>query len=192
MTLRRVHTALIAFGANLPFEGRTPLLTLDLAIKSFPEVDLPIPIVSRFFATPCFPAGAGPDYINAAALLRVASSVEAPDLLAKLHLIEEKFGRQRNKRWGRRTLDIDLLAFDDQVLPDPDTQSRWRNLDPSHQSQEAPDQLVLPHPRLQDRAFVLVPLKDVAPDWRHPLLQLSVAEMLAALPAAMRDEIQPL
>ncbi len=191
MTLRRARTALIALGANLPFDGHVPSVTLSLAVKSLADVGLPNPQVSRFFATPCFPVGTGPDYINAAVLLQVAPDIRAAELLAKLHLIETKFGRERHVRWGMRTLDLDLLALDDEVLPDPATQSRWRDLDPLRQIEESPEELVLPHPRLQDRAFVLVPLNDVAPTWRHPVLQRTVAEMLAALPASSRAEIRP-
>ena len=192
MTMRHFQTGLIAFGANLPFEGRSPEQTLHLAINTFPKVNLTISSVSRFFATPCFPAGAGPDYVNAAALLQVETTLSAQEVLSRLHQVEAMFGRERRQRWGMRTLDIDLLALGDVVLPDVATQSLWRNLDPTQQAHKTPDGLILPHPRLQDRAFVLVPLADVAPDWRHPVLKRTVVQMMAALPAADLAEMRPL
>jgi 2-amino-4-hydroxy-6-hydroxymethyldihydropteridine diphosphokinase len=152
--------------------------------------------VSRLFATPCFPAGAGPDYVNAAAKISFTPEGSAADalasLLARLHAVEALFGRKREQRWGMRTLDIDLLAMGDSVLPDAQTQDHWRNLPAEAQIGTTPDRLILPHPRLQDRAFVLVPLADVAPDWVHPRTGLSVRDMLAALPAAERDAVKPL
>ena len=188
----RTTFALLALGANLPFEGQPPEATLRLAINRFAQVNLAVPRVSRFFATPCFPAGAGPDYINAAALLAVDAGLDASDLLARLHQIEAMFGRSRTRRWGMRTLDIDLIALGDAVVPDAATQARWRTLDPARQGLETPDGLILPHPRMQDRAFVLVPLADVAPHWRHPLLGLTVDQMIAALPAADLAGMQPI
>ncbi len=190
--MQQLQIALIAFGANLPFEGMSPAETLRAAIAGFPNVGLALPTVSRFFATPCFPVGAGPDYVNAAALLLVDRRISPDDLLARLHQIEAGFGRQRSQRWGMRTLDIDLLALGDTVLPDAATQTRWRDLDPALQASQTPQGVILPHPRLQDRAFVLMPLADVAADWRHPILKLTVAQMLAALPADDLADIRPL
>ena len=89
-------------------------------------------------------------------------------------------------------MDIDLLAVGESVLPDADTQDAWRTMAPEMQRREAPDGLILPHPRLQDRAFVLVPLADVAPDWVHPRTRLTVRQMLEALPLADREAVKPL
>jgi 2-amino-4-hydroxy-6-hydroxymethyldihydropteridine diphosphokinase len=184
--------ALIAFGANLPFEGDPPEVTLHRAVAALGEEGLSVLAVSRFFATPCFPAGAGPDYVNAAAEIDCGQAVDLAAVLARLHAVEARFGRQRVQRWGMRTLDIDLLAMGDSVLPDAATHDRWRELRADAQIGSTPDRLILPHPRLQDRAFVLVPLADVAPDWVHPRLGLSVREMLEALPGPDRDAVKPL
>ena len=184
--------ALVAFGANLPFRGDAPEVTIATASKSLAREGLSVLALSRFYATPCFPAGAGPDYVNAAAVLTCDGTIDATSILQRLHRVEEDFGRQREQRWGMRTLDIDLLALGDSVLPDVATHDAWRLLPPEAQRREAPDRVILPHPRMQDRAFVLVPLADVAPDWRHPRLGLTVREMLAALPAADRAAVKPL
>jgi len=184
--------ALVAFGANLPFEGETPEKTIAKALKAIAGEGLSVLAVSRFFATPCFPAGAGPDYVNAAAVLEADREIDAMSIMQRLHRVEEDFGRIREQRWGMRTLDVDLLALGDSVLPDAATQDDWRALAPEAQARRAPDRLILPHPRLQDRAFVLVPLADVAPGWEHPRLGLTVRQMLAALPAADREAVKPL
>jgi 2-amino-4-hydroxy-6-hydroxymethyldihydropteridine diphosphokinase len=114
------------------------------------------------------------------------------DLLALLHRIEARHGRARPARWAGRTLDLDLLAWGDSVLPDAASQDAWRLLPPEEQARRTPDRLILPHPRVQDRAFVLVPLAEVAPDWVHPRTGQSVAQMLAALPQADRDAVTAL
>ncbi|MBL4767106.1 MAG: 2-amino-4-hydroxy-6-hydroxymethyldihydropteridine diphosphokinase [Rhodobacteraceae bacterium] len=183
-------SALIALGSNLPSSAGESAQTLGLALSSLCERDMTLAAVSRFFHTPFFPAGAGPDFVNAVVLI---TTLQPPlEMLGELHEIELQFGRLRIQRWGARTLDLDVLAVGQTVLPDITTHRHWMNLSPDEQICESPDQLILPHPRLQDRAFVLVPLSDIAPDWVHPVLRKSVTEMCSELPADDVAAIQPL
>ncbi|HKL56640.1 MAG TPA: 2-amino-4-hydroxy-6-hydroxymethyldihydropteridine diphosphokinase [Roseovarius sp.] len=178
---------LIALGGNMPSAQGESHETLRAALDRIASSGCELVSVSRFYRTPCFPPGAGPDYVNAAAVLASQAAPEA--LLTLLHRVEAGFGRERIKRWGRRTLDLDLIASGDAVLPDLATYQAWRDLAPDAQQSQAPDHLILPHPRMHERAFVLVPLADVAPDWRHPVLGRTVAEMRDALPAEALAEV---
>lgn len=182
--------ALIALGANMPHSGASLPETIRAAIAAVQAVGLQVVAESRLYSTPCFPPGAGPDYVNAA--IAVHTPLAAPQILQILHDIEAEFGRTRQVRWGMRTLDLDLLALGDAVLPDLATYRHWQQLAPEQQQQLAPDQLILPHPRMHERGFVLVPLADIAPQWRHPVLGQSVADLCAALPPLARAEVQAL
>lgn len=184
--------ALVAFGANLPHAGHMPEATILAAAAALDATGTQVLRLSRLYRTPCFPPGAGPDYVNAAAVVTLRHEMVAEDVLRSLHAIEMRFGRERNRRWGMRTLDLDLIALGDSVLPDLAGFRHWLDLPPEAQSREAPDRLILPHPRMQDRAFVLVPLADVAPDWRHPVLGRTVTQMRDALPAGLLAEVVPL
>lgn len=181
---------LLAFGANLASTNGTPSQNLAHALDRLAEMGAAIRAVSPFYSTPAFPAGNGPDYVNAAA--RISAGWSPDEALARFHEIEAELGRERVTRWGQRTLDIDLVAVGDLVLPDPQTHARWRALPPEAQIAAAPDQLILPHPRLQDRAFVLVPLADIAPDWVHPVLGRSVRQLRDALDPALLAEVEML
>ncbi|GAW36874.1 2-amino-4-hydroxy-6-hydroxymethyldihydropteridine pyrophosphokinase [Roseovarius sp. A-2] len=182
-----VQQCLIAIGGNMPSRAGPPQQTVDAALQHLTATGARIDAVSRFYRTPAFPPGSGPDFVNAAATLRMLGDPET--VLAALHRIEAAFGRERRARWGQRTLDLDLIGIDDLVRPDRAGYEVWRALDARAQQARAPDHLILPHPRAHERAFVLVPLADVAPDWRHPVLGLSVREMLEALPQEARDTV---
>ncbi|MEP5729070.1 MAG: 2-amino-4-hydroxy-6-hydroxymethyldihydropteridine diphosphokinase [Sulfitobacter sp.] len=173
---------LLALGANLTSTSGLPLETLKLSLLALENEGAVIRKVSSFYNTPAFPAGNGPDFVNAAA--EISADWDAEQTLAICHKIEHQMGRARLQRWGQRTLDIDLIAFGDMLLPDAKTHALWRNLPLDAQMTQTPEQLILPHPRLQDRAFVLVPLADVAPNWRHPVLNMTTVQMRDALSAA--------
>lgn len=185
-----VQDFLIALGSNLGDGQNNPLKTVGSAIFELAHRKYTIRSVSRFFSTPCFPAGTGPDYINAC--ITISSQHSAKTVLQHLHDIEAAFGRERVQRWGSRTLDLDLVAMGDTVMPSNRVHAMWRDLPLEDQKIRAPDELILPHPRMHERAFVLVPLCDIAPNWRHPVLGTTVRDMVDALPQAMRDEVQPI
>ncbi|MFT6675794.1 MAG: 2-amino-4-hydroxy-6-hydroxymethyldihydropteridine diphosphokinase [Sulfitobacter sp.] len=179
----------IALGSNLASPTGTPAQIILEGLTALEKHGAVIRKTSRLYHTPAFPAGAGPDYVNAA--VEIAVPWNAQDTLSVLHRIEAEMGRERLQRWGQRTLDMDMIAFGAAVLPDPQTHLEWREMPLEVQIGCTPDQLILPHPRVQDRAFVLVPLAEIVPDWIHPILGLTVQQMLDALPEADKIAVQP-
>lgn len=154
---------LIALGSNRSSAAGSPAATLRAALAALAEAGVTILAVSRFFASPAWPDPADPPYVNAVA--RVETSMTPRQLIDLLHAIERRFGRERRARNAPRTLDLDIIDMDGRVEAPP----------------EGP---VLPHPRAHERAFVLAPLLDVAPDWFHPLLEAPGRSLLEAVRAA--------
>jgi 2-amino-4-hydroxy-6-hydroxymethyldihydropteridine diphosphokinase len=180
----------VALGTNLGSDRGGRRRTLAAALVALAGAGFRLKRVSRFFSTPCFPADSGPDYVNACVVLDGPS--DPPGIMKLLHEIEAAFGRDRQERWGSRTLDLDLLSVGDIIYPGTAAEKHWRSLPAEKQIGTVPPELILPHPRIADRSFVLVPLADVAPGWIHPATGQSVRQMLAALPEAERGTAVPI
>jgi 2-amino-4-hydroxy-6-hydroxymethyldihydropteridine diphosphokinase len=184
------NVGLIALGSNVASQSGGPVENVQEALRLFAVNRLRIAAQSRFYRTPAFPPGTGPDFVNAAVIVETELDPEA--VLERLHSIEAGLGRERVQRWGQRTIDLDLLAMGETILPDAATVAHWIGLPFAEQKRTAPEKLILPHPRLHERAFVLIPLAEIAPAWRHPLLGLTVRDMADALSPEQKTEVRPL
>ena len=156
---------LIALGANLPGHNRaTPLRTCTRALDLMPEYDIRVLRRSRWYSSAPVPAADQPDFVNG--VVQVATERGPEALLAALHQIEDALGRSRPRPNAARVIDLDLIAHGrSQREGEGGTDSG----------------LVLPHPRFHERAFVLLPMADLLPDWRHPASGESLAALIAAL-----------
>jgi len=160
---------LLAFGSNEAGAWGEPSAAILRAFDELGRSGVTLNRVSRLQVTPPLGPPGQADYVNAAAAGETALEAEA--LLALLKRLEGEAGRRAGgMRWGPRPLDIDILDYGAGV----------RGWDTSHDPMR-PAHLVLPHPELHKRTFVLRPLSEVAPDWRHPVLGKTAVEMLAAL-----------
>lgn len=145
----------IALGSNL---GNSLQIVLDAVdvIASQPQIELIA--CSRWHKTKAI-GPPQPDYINGCII--VNTSLTPQKLLETLQLIEQQFGRERNIRWGARTLDLDLILYRDLIMNTPELQ--------------------IPHPRMRERAFVLLPLAEIAPDWIEPVTKLTIRQLLSSV-----------
>jgi len=156
----------VGFGANIPSPAGPPRKTVEAAIERLEQADIVILQQSPWYKSPAFPDPSEPDFVNG--VIEVDTRLDSEPFLAELHRIERHFGRIRQRKWEPRTLDLDLLDFRGELRSSSDG-----------------DRLNLPHPRMQDRDWVLLPLRDVAPSWRHPRSGQSVDDLIAALPGPL-------
>jgi 2-amino-4-hydroxy-6-hydroxymethyldihydropteridine diphosphokinase len=156
---------LVAIGANLPGrDGGSPMETCRDAVERLRGLGNPsVTVVSRWYESASLPPSGQPPYVNGVVRMEELSGTEVDPaaLLARLQAIEAEFGRVRGAANAARTLDLDIVAMGDLIRRAPDP--------------------ILPHPRAHLRAFVLAPLRDVAPGWVHPVLGVSAEALLAGL-----------
>ncbi len=159
--------AYVGLGANLG-EPQQQLRLALARLQASEEVE--VRRVSAFYRNPPLGPQDQPWYINAVAEVRTRLAPE--DLFRVLRLIERALGRVRGEHWGPRVIDLDLLLYDGEIMAAPE--------------------LVVPHPEMHRRAFVLVPLAEIAPDAWHPVLQKRAADLLAELDRAHREALSPI
>lgn len=159
------HQVAIALGSNL---GDSPSILAAALDTLNQRPDIRVVTVSHLYQTVAV-GPPQPDYLNCCALLQTNLPPRA--LLQTLLQTETAFGRVRQERWGPRLLDLDLLLFDDLVMAEP--------------------QLHIPHPHMTERAFVLVPLAEIAPDWQHPILAKAIAHLLQAVDCSGVVKVNP-
>ena len=159
----------VAIGSNLPIcAGGSPLDSCERALLALSREAVTVVARSRWYRSAPVPASDQPDFVNGVA--RIETALAPGPLLATLHAVEDRLGRRRQARNEARVIDLDLIAYG-RLCRAPGPSGRGP---------------VLPHPRLGERAFVLLPLGEVAPGWRHPRSGRTVSRMVAALPPGQR------
>lgn len=167
---------LIALGANLPTARHgTPAEGLEAALSALAEGGIRPVARSRWYRSAPLPPADGPWFVNG--VVRVETTLSPVPLMARLLAVEAAFGRRRSIAGASRPLDLDLVDYDGQVI--------------RHEADDDGPALILPHPRLAERAFVLAPLVEVAPDWRHPVTGATAASLLAAVKSEQAFEPLP-
>ncbi|WP_135077863.1 2-amino-4-hydroxy-6-hydroxymethyldihydropteridine diphosphokinase [Terasakiella sp. SH-1] len=158
---------LIGLGANLPSPVHgSPIETLNACIKRLTQCGLLVTAQSRWFKSAPVPMSDQPWYINGVAAIE--TDLAPREVLKQLLDVENEFGRVRSEANAPRVLDLDLIAYNNEIIED------------AGKIEDKP--FCVPHPRMHERAFVLYPLQDIDPDWTHPKKRLSLKELIAHLP----------
>jgi 2-amino-4-hydroxy-6-hydroxymethyldihydropteridine diphosphokinase len=151
----------IALGSNLAGRFADPAAAVEAALMVLNSINIIVIARSRLYRSIAWPDPADPEFINAVAA--VETGLPPAALLARLHETEAEFGRVRRRPNAPRPLDLDIVDYDG-LTSAPGASP------------------ILPHPRLADRAFVLLPLAEIAPGWRHPITGAAIADLIRALP----------
>lgn len=150
------YTAFISLGSNLKKDNELSLKeNLEIILKTFPENGIFVKKISNWYESEPVPLSNQPWFINT--VVKVSTDKSPEDLLYKLHQIENLFGRKRSILNASRTIDLDIIDFEGLVKS---------------------DSLILPHPRMHLRLFVLLPMQDIVPNWIHPVLKQSIKELI--------------
>ena len=166
----------IALGSNLETQKLSRLEIINTALGHFSQFKIILIKVSSFWESRSYPDKSQPNFINAVS--EVHSELNPYQILHELKTIETKMGRKNNTRWGNRVLDLDIIGSGSIILPNNFEFNKWLKMPLHKQIKIQPDELILPHPRIQDRLFVLKPLDEVDPNWTHPVLNKTSFELI--------------
>lgn len=180
----KMNQAVLGLGSNLSFKGMASIDIVRSAIAILKPYAISNFLVSNFYRSSAVPASDQPDFVNAT--IAFDTDLNATDLLRIAQEVEQSHGRKRGDRWSARTLDIDILAYGHEILPN---QSVWDALQVDPDPAAFVEEVTVPHPRLHKRLFMLKPLNDIVPAWGHPCLGLTVREMLLQKEADNHDEV---
>lgn len=150
-----MNTAYIAIGSNIGDRQKAMKDALNLIEKE----GIKVTKVSSFYETPPYGYTDQPPFLNGA--IEVQTTLSARELLKTLLSIEKDLGRVRQFKWGPRTIDLDIIFFNNEIYNEPD--------------------LIIPHPDMQNRSFVLTPLNDICPNYLHPQLNKTIHTLLTDL-----------
>ena len=154
---------ILALGSNLSSNFGNRFQNIDIAISYLESYSIKVKKKSSFYETPSYPNKKNPKFINI--IVSVKTNLPPIDLMSVLIFIEEKLERKRNKKNDPRTCDIDIIDYNNQIL-----NFRYNNLD-----------LEIPHKKLSSRNFVLFPLKEIFPEWKHPKTREIIGSLIQKL-----------
>ena len=154
-------------GSNLPSKEGSRENNIVTAISLLKKLNLNLIEISSFYQTPSYPDNSDPKFINLC--VKLESNLKASELLNEIKKIERKLGRTRIKKNEPRTCDIDIIDFNGKIIKN--------------------DELIVPHPRLHLRNFVIYPLKEIEPNWLHPIFNKNIEIFFQELDKNSHNEI---